>query len=119
MEGFEWYKYGNYDMATTQLKFTSVLTSMLACVFAYLFIRDKEWEVKERMITKKLIKIGDCSFGIYLSHVAVMAVLNNLPGYSYIIFPITPITTLTVTTICVIIGNKLLGKKIGRYLGLN
>lgn len=119
IEGYIWFLNGNYDMATTQLRFTSLLSSTAFCLFAYSFIADADWKVKGNMITKVLLKLGDCSFGIYLSHVAVMTVLNKIPGYNLVVFPFTSIVVLWVSLICVMIGNELLGDKIGRYFGLN
>ena len=119
IEGYIWYLNGNQDMAITQIKFTSLLTSMTICILSYFFIEGKYQGAGKSIIKTTLIKIGDCSFGIYLSHVAVMMVLNKIPGYILLVFPVNTIVVLTVSTLCVIWGNKILGEKMGRYLGLN
>lgn len=119
IEGYIWYGLGNFDMATTQLRFTSMLTSTAVCTLAYYYIKDGKENVKENIATKMLVIIGNCSFGIYLSHIAVKIVLQKIPGYNNLAFPFTSIVLLIVSTGCVMIGNKILGDKIGRYVGLN
>lgn len=119
MEGYIWYMNGNQDMVITQIKFTSVLTSMTICILSYFFIEGQCQEVKKSILKTILIKIGDCLFGIYQSHVAIMRVLNKIPGYILLVFPVNKIVVLLVSTLCAIWGNKILGEKMGRYLGLN
>lgn len=119
IEGYIWYINGNQDMATTQIKFTSLLTSVTVCILAYFFIEGKHEAVGKNTIKTLLVKIGDCSFGIYLSHVAVMTILNKISRYILLVFPINTMIVLLVSTICVMLGNKILGEKIGKYLGLN
>lgn len=117
VEGLAWMLYGNYDMATTQIRFTSLLTSTVACLLVYKFIKDDGIVIKDNMVNKMLIKIGDCSFGIYLSHVLVMVVLAKIPGYGYLFFPVRSLIIIGLTTLCVMAGGKILGK-FRKYVGL-
>lgn len=72
-EGFAWFAHGSYDLATTQLKATSMLSSACACALIAL---DAE-SVRRRLAScKTLVRLGDLSFGVYLCHVAVLAVFR-------------------------------------------
>ena len=98
----------------TQLKLTSILTGLLFVLLAYKYIMTDGFRYK----SKVLKKIGDDSFGIYFSHLAVMAVLNYLPHYSqHVVFPLNALITILITFVCVEIGRRILGKY-ARYFAL-
>lgn len=97
----------------TQLKLTSVLTGVLFALIAYNFIING----KDRNL-KTLKLLGDNSFGIYFSHIAVMAVISLIPGYrQYVPYPINAVVAVVLTTICVLLGRRILGK-FSKYLAL-
>lgn len=104
-EGFKYYIVGVHDCGTP-IKLTCLFTNFILCLLAYRFI------YSERECNAKLLKkLGDFSFGIFYSHIAVMMVLQKLPYYStFAVFPINAIITLIVTTGCVYIGGRILGK---------
>lgn len=108
-EGFIWYKHENYDMATTQLRITSMAVSIMVIIFAYHFIRRGK-ALTNNVINRVLIKIGNSSFGVYLSHLLIMEILSLLPVWEYIIFPFNSIVILSVSVICVMIGKQILSK---------
>ena len=108
-EGLAWYKVGNYDMATTQLRITSIATSMVVIVLAYHFIKNYKG-LSKNIIGKVLLLVGDASFGIYLSHILIMVALSLIPVWKYIIFPVNSIVILSVSVICVLIGKKVLSR---------
>lgn len=110
VEGFVWMIYGNYDLATSQVRLTSILTSTVACLLAYRYIKDDGVELADSLLSRALITIGNCSFGIYLSHNLVMSVLERVPGYGYLFFPLRSIVILAVTTLCVMAGHRVLGR---------
>lgn len=104
-EGFIYHKLG-YANCGTQLKITSVITGVLFALMAYNYIINKK--NKDFNLLKLL---GDNSFGIYFSHIAVMTIMYKLPIYnSFVIFPFTAIITIIITLVCVLIGKKILGK---------
>ncbi len=74
-EGFAWLLGGSYDLATTQLKATSMLSSVCACALVAL----APGQARRRLAScGPLMLLGDASFGIYLCHMAVLAVLQSI-----------------------------------------
>ncbi len=118
LEGFAWFYRGNYDMATSQIRLTSVLSSTVACLLAYLFLRNDHMIKDESLLSRMFIKIGDYSFGIFLAHILVKTLLGNIPGYDLLQFPITTLLIIVVTALGVMVGRKILGKKISEFVGL-
>ena len=111
-EGYYYYRLGEPNCGT-QLKLTSVLTGLLFAILAFRLIESE----KCREI-KLLYLLGEYSFGIYFSHLAVMAVLNQIPHYKSIaVYPLNALIALVLTTLCVIAGRRVLGKN-SKYLAL-
>lgn len=106
IEGYAWYEIGSLDMATTQLRLTSILTSVSFLLCCYWYIINYK---KSNIFTDILNIIGNCSFGIYLSHVLVQSFFeNNIPQYMF--FPLNFLLVLIFTTMLVSIGNSILKK---------
>lgn len=120
IESFIWYKlFGNYDMSTTQVKISSMFTSLILLLICYYYIVNSNFKVKENNFYKFMLKIGDLSFGIYLCHPAVIMVFNKLKSFipAYI-FPLKTIYVLFATIILLIIFNKIFGDKISKLFGI-
>lgn len=117
-EGYAWYCFGNNDMASTQIRLSSVLLNVCLLLFAYQYIINDSFHNPESKFGEFIVLIGDYSFGIYLSHIAVRTILEKLPFYSYLLFPIRSICVLLITLGCVVAAKKVLRKKISPYLGL-
>lgn len=121
-EGLWWYYYGNYDMATTQLRFTSLLTSLCSIVVMCKYIESSDISSLNSKVTvllkKVLIVIGNCSFGIYLSHMLIINVLYKVPIINTFPFPLFSIIVLLASVSCVLLGKRILGKKFSWVLGL-
>ena len=118
IEGTVWYAYGNYSMATTQLKFSAILCSIIISIIAYLWII-KETEISYNKIDNIFIMIGNYSFGIYLTHIALMAVLDKtVYKFIDIIFPFNIILIILIEVIGISLMVKFCGKKVCKYLGL-
>lgn len=61
----------------TQLKLTAILTGTVFAAIAYKIINsNKSYNLKLLQL------LGNNSFGIYFSHLAVMSVLEKIPLYS-------------------------------------
>lgn len=105
IEGGGYYMLG-FENCGTQLKLTSVLSGILFALVAYNYV----FYGKGKIIPV-LKLLGDHSFGIYFSHLAVMQVIRKVPLYSQCVsYPITAIITVILTTLCVLFGKKVLGK---------
>ena len=91
----------------TQLKLTAILTGVIFNLILYQFISS---DCSLQM--NYLYTLGNYSFGVYFSHLAIMAVLNYIPYYSkFVIFPFNVLVVLLISCLCVWIGKKILGKK--------
>ena len=113
LEGYGWLLLGDTNCGT-QLKITSLITNILFLLISYQFIISDKLNLKNKL----LIYIGNCSFGIYLSHIMVMNVLKQIDFYLALPYFINSIVVFAVTLICVIIGQKILGKRISKWFGL-
>ena len=112
IEGY-WYLSMGETNCGTQIKLSAILTGTIFSLLAYRFVNSEK--VYHSTILKK---IGDCAFGIYFSHLAVMSVLEKVPGYlEWIFYPLNAISTIFISFVCVLIGRKLLGKY-GKYFAL-
>ena len=116
-ESLAWYYAGNYEMATTVLELSNCLYATAWALLAYKYLTDDTIPVRESIINRILITMGDCSFGIYLSHMFVLIVVQRLPGYQYLVFPFTSILVLAVSTAFIYCGHRLLGDRYGKYFG--
>lgn len=111
-EGY-WYLSMGETNCGTQIKLSSILAGSLFALLAYKFIMNKK-----HFEQKILFKLGEISFGIYFSHLAVMMVLNKVPYYeAFAIYPINAVLVIICTSACVYVGRKVLGKY-AKYLAL-
>lgn len=97
----------------TQLKYSVYFTNYFLCLLAYLFIVRNKSEM-----FKALKAIGDNSFGIFFSHIAVIRLLNLIPGYTRIaVFPMNGIIALAVSYSLVQLVKSNVSPKLSKYLG--
>lgn len=116
IEGLLFYYAGDINCGT-QLKLSSLFTSVIIIVFAYRFIH-REYSYKKDLISKTLVLIGNASFGIYLIHIIVIYYLNVLfLRYSETPFYIQSLFILVISCSFVYLGRRLVGARIGRWLG--
>ena len=108
------------QISLSQLKITSIISSVFICIYAYKYIMTRNLEKVKPFIIKGLVSIGNYSFGIYLVHIAVIYIIsdylkliprNSLPLiiYTSVIFAITYFV--------VFICSKIFGKNISKKLG--
>jgi len=120
IEGFIWYKFfSNFDIANSQLKLTTNLTSAAFMFVCYYYLISDKIYFKSDKIFNLLVRVGDYSFGIYLIHPAIITLLNRFAIYNFLIFPFNSILIFIVSFILVFCGNKIFKKNISRYLGLS
>lgn len=108
-----WYRSLGITNCGTQLKLSTLFTGAIVALIAYNFLNaSREYSVRA------LGLLGDHSFGIFFSHMAVMRVLGALPFYeAYVIYPANALVALMVSFALCCIGKKILGK-FSWYLGL-
>ena len=111
-EGY-WYMCLGETNCGTQVKLSSIISGALFAIMAYQFIHSNR-----ESHNAALKKLGDISFGIFFSHLAVMLVLGILPFYNSLVpYPINAIVVIIVTSICVCAGRRVLGKY-AKYMAL-
>lgn len=104
-EGY-WYFMMGESNCGTQLKISSIITSLVFVIISYRCIDS------EKIRTCSVLKmIGDNSFGIYISHISIMMVMYKIPCFSKIfVFPFNAIAVIGIDLVCIVIGKKVLGK---------
>lgn len=99
----------------SQLNITALLSSSLFCLIAYTVLEQKKLNVTNK-IALFIKKLGDYSFGIYLSHIMILNVLWN---YRNVLpYPLNSLTILLLSLFLCYIGTIVLGRKKSRLLGL-
>ena len=92
----------------TQLKLSALFTGIIFNLLAYRFL---ELDLDMVGKWKVIYLLGNYSFGIFFSHLAIMSVLNHIPYYSfYIVYPINAVLTIIISFLFVFVGSKILGK---------
>lgn len=115
--GFVWNAYGDYNMATTQLKLSSMATSLavialLMALPAYL---------KAKAGGSFLGRLGDASFGIYLCHMFAVAALVKVLGL--VALPLVVFTALkwllavAASYVFCVLAGKVFPKKVAGWIG--
>lgn len=116
--GFAWNAYGDYNMATTQLKISSTVASL--AVIALIMALPACW--KARVGASFLGKLGDASFGIYLCHMFAVAALGKF--FALIALPLLLATVLKwvfaigLSYIFCLASGKVLPRKVAGWIGV-
>lgn len=117
VSGFAWLARGDYNMATTQLKLSSMATSAVLVVLIGL----TGHRLRQLFARSYLVKLGDLSFGIYLCHILVLSVVTKVLGFVAIPALMATVVNLAVTLVvsaCVVaVGATLLPRKVCEALG--
>ncbi|MBO4688163.1 MAG: acyltransferase [Clostridiales bacterium] len=103
-EGYWYFRMGAGN-GGTQTKLSVLLTGTAIILLFYRYMSSKETPT-----CQVLKRLGDHSFGIFFSHLAVMVILLQIPYFSQIPWPVKAIVTLVLSYCLVAIGRKLLGK---------
>lgn len=118
IEGFIWYIYGNYNMATTQLKFSAMIYSIIISIICYRWIINEE-NIFFNKLNRLFILIGNYSFGIYLTHIAIMNVLNKtVYKFLDIMFPFNVVLILFINVVGISFMVRFCGNRVCKHLGL-
>lgn len=117
VSGFAWLARADYNMATTQLKLSSMATSAVLVVLIGL----TGHRLRQLFARSYLVKLGDLSFGIYLCHILVLSVVTKVLGFVAIPALMATVVNLAVTLVvsaCVVaVGATLLPRKVCEALG--
>lgn len=112
-EGYGWLMLGETNCGT-QIKLTSFLTSTLFLLIIYTILKKPHVSVN----SKFLRLLGDYSFGIYLCHIIMMMVFNQIPHYNVIPFPVNSVIIILVSLACCCLAYRILGTKFSRRIGI-
>lgn len=114
-EGSLWYACGDYNMATTQLRLTNVLSS-LAVITLFMTAAGR---ARERLSgCRPLVLLGDLSFGVYLCHIAVLMVLGKVLGLMGLASPsVLWVTVLFASVLLIVTCRRILPHRLLRLLG--
>lgn len=127
-EGICWWNFGSFDMATTQLKYSAMICSMINLMLMLCYIQSPVKKVADKSIPKapaavgRFLKlVGDDSFGIYLSHILTMTVLR-ITLYEFLpkIFPVDVLILLAIEVVGMEIFKRVFKKypKFRKWVGL-
>ena len=111
LEGM-WYLSLEEANCGTQLKLSVLLTNIFVLLLAYRFIKSDK-----AIHAKFLYLLGNCSFGVYFLHLAVMWILDHIPNYAQVVYPLNAAIVVVTSLFLVIAGKKVFGKY-ARYLAL-
>ena len=111
LEGRIWFALG-YPDPGTPFKLTSLLCNLLIMAVAFRFIRDGETEHSSFWT-----RLGDCSFGIYLSHVLFLWFFSRIPVLQDIPFPANAALVLGASFATVFLCRRFGNKTVNRCLG--
>lgn len=115
IEGGLWlWVMSDVDMATTQIRLTSIATSTVACLLAFKYITDDNIQLSNGKLQKLLVCIGDRSFGIFFSHIAVMEISRKVFSFLgtdvFFCFPISTAIVFILSFLFAFIAAKVLRK---------
>ncbi len=123
VEAHFWNVFGRPDIVGSQIKLTSMLTGIVACLLVYNYIsklRNKEAKQGD-LFHKCMIQIGNCSFGIYLIHQLLIMIWGRFfPGLTIKSdwwFIIEGVILLIIGTMIVSLMQLILRRKFGKYVG--
>ena len=106
LEGYWYLSMGNSNCGT-QMKLTSVISGILFAVLSYTYV----YSDKKMWMPRFLLILGNYSFGIFFSHMAIMTLLSRIPHYKEVVFyPLNAVIAIFMSLILVILGRKILGR---------
>lgn len=116
-EGYVFLLLGNANCGT-QLKLSSLVASCLFCLISWRFVQGRD-TLGDGWIARAMVSLGDCSFGVYLSHIAFLMVLRKVMPFGGAIGAIAlALLTLISSWAFVLVGGRLCGSRLSRFVGL-
>lgn len=113
-----WLLKNDYNMATTQIKITNFLFSVFICLLLVKWINSDKKIIQDGILKKCLINLGDCSFGIYLSHLLIMQILQMIIyKYFTLFFPLNVILVIILSMLIINCFKNVFGNKVSKIVG--
>lgn len=116
-EAYVIYNKFNFTNCGTQVKLSTLLTNMIFLLVVYVFLSTNKISIKSNFLRK----IGDYSFGIYLSHILIINVLSSYSIFSFyksLPFPINSMIILLVSFVFCCCCDRILSSRVCKYLGI-
>ena len=117
VSGLIWFGAGNFDMATTQLRLTSMLSSVMLIAVMMLVSQHIKSVISSNQF---LVSLGDMSFSVYLCHMVPIMVWNR---FYFLEYPVLSLLKWAVSLILSIafvsIAERFLPARIKGYLGFS
>ena len=112
-----WLYNNQYDLATSQLKFSSMITSLISVIVFTIGVSPgfRNWLSS----CDAIVKLGNASFGIYLNHMAMRVIVNRFISISNqpIIILIKFILTISLSLFLVQAARRIFSKRILKWIG--
>lgn len=115
-EAYGLYSIGEVEMCGTQQKLTAYISSLLTCLLCHNLVSIENLGSVTNKGLQLLISIGNCSFGIYLIHILIRDAARYMvesQSSSVLLF----VLTLTTSYLIVLMGRKLIPKRINQIIG--
>lgn len=117
VSGLIWFGAGNFDMATTQLRLTSMLSSVMFISVMMLVSQHIKSLISSNQL---LVSLGDMSFSVYLCHMVPIMVWNRFLLLEYPVLSLLKWTVSLILSIAFVsIAERFLPTRIKGYLGLS
>ena len=113
IEGYIWAKLDAGNCGS-QLKLSSLLSSSIFVLILYTLLQSNTFQPRSRILTL----IGEYSFGIYLSHILFLRILEQSIGYKTIPYPFDSVILLSVCALFNWIIKFFSGKRIAKLIGI-
>lgn len=113
IEGYIWAKLDAGNCGS-QLKLSSLLSSSIFVLILYTLLQSNTLQPRSRILTL----IGEYSFGIYLSHILFLRILEQSIGYKTIPYPFDSVILLSVCALFNWIIKLFSGKRIAKLIGI-
>ncbi len=119
-EAWLWYTEGHFHLATTQTKFSSFLSSSIACLLAGTWLTRAESPAAHGLAWRSLVFIGNCSMGIFLCHCTMIYVWKKAAELLHLPtpYPTNTVAVLAASLLLILAANRLLPPACVRLLGL-
>ncbi len=119
VEGVLWKYAGSSRMPYTQIKFGSMLTSVLVILLALQWVTSRKPIPFSTKMQNLLVYIGDISFGIYFTHILFKDFLKAAVSYAgALMFPMSTILVLCMDIAAIYLIRQFFPKRFCRVLGL-